>query len=597
MSLSYPRIPYGWANFRAIRLEKRLYVDKTRFLHALEEERYAFLIRPRRFGKSCWVSVLENYYDRTRADEFEALFGDLDIGRQPTANRHRYVILRFDFSAFNDALKTLEREFEAYCHSELRGALERNRDLFSESVIQRILSQPSIHTKLNELFVYAGDHGIPLYMLIDEYDNFANTILAYRGAEAYQSFTHGEGFYRNFFAALKTGTGRSGGGLERLFITGVSPITMDDVTSGFNIGKNISLQPAFNEMLGFTEPEVRDLLEMYQAHGAFDLDIEAALAIMREWYNGYRFAEEVEVDLYNTDMVLYFLDESLPNKRLPKRLIDTNVRIDYGKLRHLLTVNRQLNGNFDLLRNIIGEGVADSDIEISFPLEQLDQPENFLSLLYYFGLLSIREVAEGTPRLGIPNQTVRRLMYSYLRDAYYDVGVFSVSAYAFSRLIREMAFRGAWRPALDFLRDALAEQTGIRDYMDGEKVVHGFVAAHFSLYQYFLLHSEHELNQGYADLYLEPFVAHYPGMRWGYVLELKYLKRSESLGESTVAAKLREAVHQLHGYLADPSLQRRYPSVQHVGLAIVFHGWEMVAYEAVTCPTPSRVAKESRGRD
>ena len=581
MSLSYPRIPYGWADFRAIRLEKRLYVDKTRFLHALEEERYAFLIRPRRFGKSCWVSVLENYYDRTRADEFEVLFGDLDIGRQPTENRHRYVILRFDFSAFNDALKTLEREFEAYCHSELRGALERNRDLFSESVIQRILSQPSIHTKLNELFVYAGDHDIPLYMLIDEYDNFANTILAYRGAEAYQSFTHGEGFYRNFFAALKAGTGRSGGGLERLFITGVSPITMDDVTSGFNIGKNISLQPAFNEMLGFTEPEVQNLLEMYQAHGAFDLDIEAALAIMREWYNGYRFAEEVEVDLYNTDMVLYFLDESLPNKRLPKRLIDTNVRIDYGKLRHLLTVNRQLNGNFDLLRNIIGEGIADSDIEISFPLEQLDQPENFLSLLYYFGLLSIREVAEGTPRLGIPNQTVRRLMYSYLRDAYYDVGVFSVSAYAFSRLIREMAFRGDWQPALDFLRDALAEQTGIRDYMDGEKVVHGFVAAHFSLYQYFLLHSEHELNQGYADLYLEPFVAHYPGMRWGYVLELKYLKRSASLGDSAVAAKLREAVHQLRGYLGDPSLQRRYPSVQHIGLAIVFHGWEMVAYEAV----------------
>ncbi len=597
MSLSYPRIPYGWANFRAIRLEKRLYVDKTRFLHALEEERYAFLIRPRRFGKSCWVSVLENYYDRTRADEFEALFGDLDIGRQPTANRHRYVILRFDFSAFNDALKTLEREFEAYCHLELRGALERNRDLFPEEVRQGILSQPSIHTKLAALFVYAGDHGIPLYMLIDEYDNFANTILAYRGAEAYQSFTHGEGFYRNFFAALKTGTGRSGGGLERLFITGVSPITMDDVTSGFNIGKNISLQPAFNEMLGFTEPEVRNLLEMYQAHGAFDLDIEAALAIMREWYNGYRFAEEVEVDLYNTDMVLYFLDESLPNKRLPKRLIDTNVRIDYGKLRHLLTVNRQLNGNFDLLRNIIGEGIADSDIEISFPLEQLDQPENFLSLLYYFGLLSIREVAEGTPRLGIPNQTVRRLMYSYLRDAYYDVGVFSVSAYAFSRLIREMAFRGAWQPALDFLRDALAEQTGIRDYMDGEKVVHGFVAAHFSLYQYFLLHSEHELNQGYADLYLEPFVAHYPGMRWGYVLELKYLKRSASLGDSAVAAKLREAVHQLRGYLADPFLQRRYPSVQHIGLAIVFHGWEMVAYEAVDGPIPSRVAKESRGRD
>ena len=420
-----------------------------------------------------------------------------------------------------------------------------------------------------------------MYALIDEYDNFANTVLAYRGAEAYQSFTHGGGFYRNFFATLKAGTGRSGGGLERLFITGVSPITMDDVTSGFNIGKNISLDLAFNEMLGFTEAEVRDLLEMYRACGAFNQDIDAALAVMREWYNGYRFAKGAEGDLYNTDMVLYFFDHALPNKPMPDELIDTNVRIDYGKLRHLLVVNRQLNGNFDLLRNIIGEGVASSNIAMSFPLEHLDQPENFLSLLYYFGLLSIRDVLEGTPRLGIPNQTVKRLMYSYLRDAYYDVGVFSVSAYAFSRLIHEMAFRGAWQPALDFLSDALAEQTGIRDYMDGEKVVHGFVAAYFSLYQYFLLHSEHELNRGYADIYLEPFVAHHPDMRWGYVLELKYLKRSESLSESTVATKMREAVHQLRRYLADQSLQRRYPSVRHVGLAIVFHGWEMVAYEAV----------------
>ena len=581
MSLSYPRIPYGWADFRAIRLEKRLYVDKTRFLHALEAERYAFLIRPRRFGKSCWVSVLENYYDRTRADEFEAIFDGTDIGRQPTENRHRYVILRFDFSTFNDALETLEQNFEEYCTLELYHALERNRDLFPQADIQRILAPASINGKLAALFAYVGDHGIPLYALIDEYDNFANTVLAYRGAEAYQSFTHGGGFYRNFFATLKAGTGRSGGGLERLFITGVSPITMDDVTSGFNIGKNISLDLAFNEMLGFTEPEVRDLLEMYRACGAFNQDIDAALAVMREWYNGYRFAKGAEGDLYNTDMVLYFLDHALPNKPMPDELIDTNVRIDYGKLRHLLVVNRQLNGNFDLLRNIIGEGVASSNIAMSFPLEHLDQPENFLSLLYYFGLLSIRDVLEGTPRLGIPNQTVKRLMYSYLRDAYYDVGVFSVSAYAFSRLIHEMAFRGAWQPALDFLSDALAEQTGIRDYMDGEKVVHGFVAAYFSLYQYFLLHSEHELNRGYADIYLEPFVAHYPDMRWGYVLELKYLKRSESLSESTVAAKMREAVHQLRGYLADQSLQRRYPSVRHVGLAIVFHGWEMVAYEAV----------------
>ena len=585
MPASYPRIPYGWADFRAIRLENRLYVDKTRFIYALEEERYAFLIRPRRMGKSCWISLLENYYDRTGADEFEAVFGGTHLGRQPTENRHRYVILRFDFSTFDDTLETLRECFEEYCQLVVRHALGRNQDLFPEAARHHIRSPSSVNGQLNELFLYAQDHGIPLYVLIDEYDNFANTILAYHGAEAYQSFTHGGGFYRNFFATLKAGAGRRGG-LERLFITGVSPITMDDVTSGFNIGKNISLEPEFNDMLGFTEEEVRSLLEMYRDCGVFDQEVEAALEVMREWYNGYRFAEESEGDLYNTDMVLYFLDGSIPHKRGPRELIDTNVRIDYGKLRHLLTVNRQLNGNFDLLRHIIGEQQVGSDIQISFPLDRLDRRENFLSLLFYFGLLSIRGMESGVPRLGIPNQTVKRLMYGYIRDAYDDVGLFAVDVYTFSRLVRAMGYKGTWQPALDFLRDALVEQTGIRDYLDGEKVIHGFVAAHFSMVNHFLLHSEYELNKGYADLYLEPFVAQYSDMGYGYVLELKYLKRREPLDESLLAATRREAAQQVRGYLADQGLQRRYPSVQHIGLAVVFHGWEMVAYEAVDADAP-----------
>ena len=581
MSAPYPRIPYGEANFKRIRVNGWLYVDKTRFVHALEAERYVFLIRPRRMGKTCWVSLLENYYDRRKADEFEAVFGGTHLGRQPTENRHRYVVLRFNFSAFKNALDTLEHYFEEYCQLVVRYALERNADLFPAAARQHIGSSASVNGQLNELFLYANDHGIPLYVLIDEYDNFANTVLAHHGAAAYQSFTHGGGFYRNFFATLKVGAEQSDGGLERLFITGVSPITMDDVTSGFNIGRNISLRPEFNDMLGFTEAEVRALLEMYRDHGVFNQDVEAALAVMREWYNGYRFAEEAEGVLYNTDMVLYFLAESMPNKRAPRELIDTNVRIDYGKLRHLLTVNRQLNGNFDLLRHLIGEQTADSTIQLSFPLERLNRRENFLSLLHYFGLLSIRAIAHGVPRLGIPNQTVKRLMYSYLRDAYDDVGVFSVDVYTFSRLMRQMAYDGAWQPVLDFLRDALAEQTGIRDYMDGEKVVHGFVAAYLSLVDQFVLHSEYELNKGYADLYLEPFVAQYPEVGYSYVLELKYLKRSEEVDDAVVAAKVQEAEEQVRGYLADSSVRRRYSSVRHIGLAVVFHGWELVAYEAV----------------
>ncbi len=579
---AHPRIPYGQADFRRIRLKRRLYVDKTRFLRRLEQEDYVFLIRPRRFGKSLWVSLLENYYDRRWAHEFDTVFAGTDIGRNPTEERHRYVVLRFNFSMVNDKLETLEREFEAYCHIELRGALRRQPDLFPQEVLREILAPPSIATKLSELFRYASDLDIPLYVLIDEYDNFANTVLAHHGAEAYHSFTHGGGFFRSFFAALKGGTDRSGGGIDRLFITGVSPITMDDVTSGFNIGKNISLHPDFNEMVGFTEAEVRRLVDLYRGHGVLDQDADEAMALMGEWYNGYRFAKAADTDLFNTDMVLYYLDESMPNRGVPDYLIDTNVRIDYGKLRHLLVVGRQLNGNFDLLREIIGEGQKDVlRIQPSFPLKQLADEENFLSLLHYFGLLSIRGVVDGMPRLAIPNQTVKQLMYGYLRDAYRDVEVFRVGMFRFEQLMMRMANQGEWRPALEFLGEAIARQTGIRDYIAGEKVVQGFLAAYLSVTDFYVFRSEAELGKGHADISLEPLLARFPHLRVGYLIELKYLARSEPADRAGVAAAVSDATAQLQRYLADERLARQFPGVRFTGLAVVFHGWEMAHCEAV----------------
>ena len=599
---AYPLIPYGWADFRAIRLERRLYVDKTRFIRPLEDERFVFLIRPRRFGKSCWLSLLENYYDRKWASEFEQVFGTLDIGRDPTENRHSFVTLRFDFSVVRDAPETLEREFEYYCGEVIRRSMERHSALFPQQEVQRISSAPSTEAKLHGLFWHAAEHDIRLYVLIDEYDNFANTILAHHGANAYHELTHGSGFYRNFFAALKGGAGGSGGGLERLFVTGVSPITLDDVTSGFNIGKNISLLPEFNAVLGFTEAEVRGLLQTYRKARALGLDEDVALDVMREWYDGYRFAKGAEETVYNTDMVLYFLNAAMPNKPMPDDLIDVNVRIDYGKLRHLLTVSRgrvqasataragasdsgeagerasdvRLNGNFDLLRQIVGEGQADADIQASFPLERLDQRDNFLSLLHYFGLLTIRAADGGRTRLHIPNQTVRQLLYGHLRDAYDDVGVLSVDLVALGDALWRMAHDGEWRPVFDFLRHAIAKHTSIRDYLDGEKIIQGFLAAYLGVSRHFLLRTEPELGKGFADIALEPLAAQYPDLRHGFLIELKYIKRSEDAGEDKVQAVVEQAREQLRRYLADQRLGRAYPSAQFTGLVVVFNGWEMV---------------------
>ena len=609
----FPPIPYGMADFSAIRREGYLYVDKTHFIRDLEKERHVFLLRPRRFGKSCWVSILEHYYDRTRKDNFEALFAGTDIGREPTANRSRYAVLRLNFSAFSKDLATLQDNFEGHCDTHMRGMLRVNADLFPDDRVRRILSPTTMGRRLDELFYHAERLGVRLCVLIDEYDNFANTILAGEGEAAYHAITHGSGWFRDFFATLKAGT--ESGNLERLFITGVSPVTMDDVTSGFNIGKNISFRAKYNDIVGFTEAKVRELVDMYRDLGVFDEDAEAAMATMREWYNGYRFARGAKEDVYNTNMVLYYLDQSIPNDEGPDDLVDVNVRIDYGKLRHLVVVNRAAtlagertatadtpvgaepprrissgaelhdadslgpNGNFDVLRQVIAEGRVDSDLIPSFPVDQLGQRENFVTLLHCFGLLSIQGVVDGRLRLGVPNQTVRRLMYGYLRDAYRDVGVFSVDHLAFEDLTWAMAREGAWRPAVDYLADALRRQTSVRDYVQGERMLQGFFAAYLGAASCFVFHTERELGKGYADMVLTP-LTRYPTLRHGYVVELKYLKRSDD-SAALAASTLEAAKEQLRGYLADERLAREHPGVRFTGVGLVFRGWELVGAEAV----------------
>ena len=604
-------IPYGMADFSAIRREGFLYVDKTRFLRDLEDERHVFLLRPRRFGKSCWISILQHYYDRVRKDRFEALFAGLDIGREPTASRGQYAVLRLNFSAFGKRLSKLEQNFEEYCEIQLDGMLVDNADVFPESVARQVLSRATMSGRLNQLFRHTEQLGVRLYLLIDEYDNFANTILAGEGQAAYHAMTHGSGWFRDFFATLKAGT--ESGNLERLFITGVSPVTMDDVTSGFNIGTNISFRAKYNDIVGFTEAEVRSLVERYRNLGVLDEEPDAAMAVMREWYNGYRFAKGATEDVYNTNMVLYYLDRSIPNDEGPEDLVDANVRIDYGKLRHLVLVNRDatlaaeraadaepprrisnrdelrsaetigLNGNFDVLREVMAVGLVDGELQPSFPIDQLGLRENFLTLLHCFGLLSIREVVDGRTRLGVPNQTVRRLMYGYLRDAYRDIGVFSVDHLKFEDLTWAMASDGAWRPAVDYLAEALRRQTSVRDYVQGERLLQGFLAAYLGAASCFIFHTERELGKGYADIVLTPLTVRYPMLRHGFVIELKYLKRgdqSEALAQSTLEA----AKEQLRGYLADERLAHEHPTVRFKGIALVFRGWEVVGAEEVGAP-------------
>lgn len=575
------RIPYGIADYRRMKRDNMYYVDKTRFIPLIEAAPYyLFLIRPRRFGKSLWLSVLQHYYDVNAQDEFPRLFGDTWIGSHPTPERNSYLILAFNFALVNPDMRHVQASFADHGRVVVENFMRRYERFFTVDEQQAVLTQTTTEAQLRRVFAYVAEKSLKLYLLIDEYDNFANTILTTAGAMAYRDLTHGGGLFRYFFNLLKGATSGTMSGIARMFITGVSPITMDDVTSGFNIGRNISLQTDFNELLGFSAEETRSLLTYYQDAGQLRLEVEACLRVMADWYGRYRFAAQATSHLFNSDMVLYFLLETSSSGMLPQQWLDQNVRTDYGKLRHLLTVDRRLNGNFGRLREIIESGETAANVAVSFPLERLTSADNFVSLLYYMGLLTFDGVRQGLPVLRIPNLTIRELLYGFLRDGYHDTDIFRLDLGRLAEMLGQMAYSGEWAPFFDFLAGQIAEQTSVRDYLGGEKVIQGFLLAYLNVTHFFVPWSEREMGGGFADIYLEPFLARYPDIQYGYLLELKYLPRGEDKA-GRLPALVAEAAAQLRQYRADPRVQAIAQRVTLKGLVLVYHGWELVYREEV----------------
>ncbi|MCB0062372.1 MAG: AAA family ATPase [Caldilineaceae bacterium] len=574
------RIPYGVADYGRLRRENAYYVDKTHYIPRIEAAPfYLFCIRPRRFGKSLWLSVLQHYYDVNQADNFDFLFGETYIGKHPTADRNSYLILFFNFALVNPAVDEVQRSFEENGRVVIQDFLIRYQRFFAEEERQEILQKQKVEDKLRLLFLYAHRQQLKIYLFIDEYDNFANTILTTDGQDAYHELTHGGGFFRYFFNLLKGATGGQIAGLTRLFITGVSPVTMDDVTSGFNIGANISTDSRFNEMIGFTEAEVQTVLHDYQSYGRLPLGVEPSLGLMQVWYNNYRFGQRAETSMYNSDMVLYFLLRTDADDGVPLDLIDQNIRIDYGKLRHLMAIDRRLNGNFSVLKTIVEEGETVSPINASFPLEQLLNRENFISLLYYFGLLSMAGTRDGSPLLRIPNRTVKDLMYGYLRSAYADVNIFKLDVWRLSRLLDDMAYRGDWQPFFDYLNEQIRQQASVRDHLHGEKVIQGFLIAYLNVTHNFLTWSEREMGGGFVDLYLEPFLARYPEIKYGYLIELEHISETQfnKKGfDQSLAAEKAEAEGQLRQYANDTRIQQVAQQVTVKKLVLIYKGWELV---------------------
>ncbi len=575
------KIPYGISDFQAVSLDNFYYVDKTRFVKEIEESpRFLFLIRPRRFGKSLWLNMLKMYYDINAREQFDALFGQYYIGKHPTPEHNSYLILSFNFAQVNPDPEVLLQSFEEHTALCFKDFNEKYSHLLGEDYLKGYAQTVNAENRLEYIALCCKQRNLPVYLIIDEYDNFTNVVLSRYGHSRYHDLTHGAGFFRFFFNKIKGATTDSGASFKRMFISGVSPVTLDDVTSGFNIASMITLDPRFNEVLGFTEGEVREMLEYYKAEGKWNGNTEEILDVMRKWYDNYCFSEEcTDVKMYNPDMVLYFMNYLTANRMAPKTLVDNNVKTDYKKLKYLVLLDKHLNGNFSRIKQIAEDGEIKANIETAFPAENLIEPDNFISLLFYFGILTIDRMERGKPVLRVPNLTIRQVLFSYIEQGYRDAEVFRMKTMQLDDLMSGMAYDGDWRPVFEYFAEEVRNQTSIRDYIEGEKAIQTLHLVYMNLTNYFVIFPEQEMNKGFSDLWMSPNFLNHPEMQYCYVVEFKYLKHEAT--DAEVAAKLEEAREQLKLYAGDAKHEQAKGHTTLRRIAVVYRAWEMAALEEV----------------
>lgn len=566
-------IPYGIANFVEVVEQNMYYADKTMYLPKLENQpKNLFLIRPRRFGKSIFLSMLRAYYDIAQKDKFQARFGDLWIGHQPTKLQGQFQIVYFDFSKASAGSESLAENFDRYCCGVLDNFAFIYASYYESDFEKEMRSQPDAASKLNYLNLKAANTGSRLYLIIDEYDNFANTVLNEQGSEMYHALTHASGFYREAFKIYK-------GMFERIFMMGVSPVTLDDLTSGFNIGWSISTDPDFNMMLGFSETEVREMLQYYKEAGALAEDVEAMITEIKPWYDNYCFApDSLETDpkIFNCDMVLYYLNNYLKRGKAPEQMIDPNTRTDYNKMKRLIQLDRLDGNRKGVIQDIAEKGFIITNLVTSFPAEQIARKEIFPSLLFYYGMLTITGTRGSRLILSIPNNNVRKQYYEYMLEEYQASRHLDLNDLL--NAFDSMAFNGNWRPAMEFISEAYKNNSSVRSAIEGERNIQGFFTAYLSINSYYLLSPEVELNHGYCDMFLLPNLR-YPETAHSYIIELKYLSVKDY--DSQADRQWNEAVEQIHGYAkGEKVFQLSHGTKLHL-LIIQFKGWEVVRMEEI----------------
>ena len=576
MSNDFKLIPYGISSFKQVREENKYLVDKTRFFEQLElAGNFFYLVRPRRFGKSLFLNMLEAYYDINEKDNFDKLFHGLYVADHPTEYRNRYQIMHLDFSQVGSDVERLQDNFDFYLSISCESFAEKYARFYPEGFLDEVKQIKRGEQKLNRINDAAKEAGCRLYLIVDEYDNFTNNVLNIKGHEAYHALTHGTGFYRDVFKLFKPM-------FDRIIMLGVSPITLDDLTSGYNIALNITMDPRFNQMLGFSEDDVRQMIRYYKEVGAIKPEVteDSIIADMKPWYDNYCFAKDSfgrEPSMFNSDMVCYYLSNLVGVGQRPEELIDPNTMTDYGKLKRLIKIDKTEGKRIEIIHDIAEKGFIKARLVSHFPAEKMMEFGNVVSLLYYYGMLTIGGVVGDRLKLIIPNNNVRLQYYQYLLDEYSSIHSIDISD--LDDAFDEAALEGDWQPLISFICKAYHDTTAVRQLIEGERNLQGFMNAYLTLTNYYLVAPEMEFNHGYCDFFLLPNYAVYPMVRHSYILELKYLKADATDAEAD--RQWSEAREQIKTYAADKKLQSMLHGTQLHPIVVQIKGYDLVRFEEV----------------
>jgi hypothetical protein len=541
------KIPYGISNYRTIALGNYVYVDKTMYIESMERYSapYLFFLRPRRFGKSLFTSVLNCYYDVKEKDNFDAYFGGTYIGENPTELRNRYLMLNFDFSGVNtDTPEGLVNSFG----NKTRGSIDKfakkygidyicPEDIMPSDMLDGLLS--AIETKTQT----------PVYVVIDEYDHFANELLSFR-IDMFKESVSKTGSVRKWFEILKEHTKTS---VERIFATGVSPITLDSLTSGFNIAADITMDARFNEMMGFTGDEVRGIIKSAAEFPVDEAGIDGLTETLAEYYDGYLFSKSTSTRLFNSNMILYYLNPYLTTGKAPDTLIDKNLASDYAKLGNMFDLADDAAGR-QVLEAILNGETLPAKITEQFSMERKFTNDDLKSLLFYMGLLTIDAADADIMNLRVPNTVMKDLYFTYFIKKLEDEAQYTIDTSDILTAVKDIAVKGS-NERLVGLTEKLLHALSNRDYLRfNETHIKLIMYAYLNMSQLFTVKSEYEVPGGYIDVALLPnnrFPVEYYAM-----IELKHIKKGEysEAGDKTVEAKRAEAREQLNRYAPAPEL-------------------------------------------